>query len=286
MLGTVQFGLNYGIANRTGKPPIEQVHEILTEAARSGINVLDTAAAYGESESVLGEVLIDLDLRDRFHIITKTPPMSPDLVNKDALAFIRSHLEESLRRLRQDRISVLLLHREDDLRYLPLMSKLIDEGYTGGIGVSLDSDRFLKEAEEAQYVQIPYNVLDRRFDSFLEKAHEHKTTVFARSPFLQGLLAMPIEEIPTHLSAVIPWRRIMEDLAKENEYDFKTFCIQFVLACPAITSLVFGVDRVDQLRENFRAFSAPPLSADLFAQAKEMIPLLEERLIRPAKWGK
>lgn len=284
MLGTVQFGLNYGIANRTGQPNAGSVAEILIEAANRGINVLDTAAAYGVSESILGEVLTETKLQDQFEIITKTPPLPPDLPESDAFDFINTHLQESLRRLRRDSIAILLFHRESDLRYLSQMKRLLDKGIVRGIGVSLDSTEFLQQALDVQYVQLPCNLLDRRFDQFLRKASEKNMTVFARSAYLQGLLLMPEEEIQTSLADVIGYRRKLMALAEENDYDFKTFCIQFVLACPAVCSVVFGVDSVEQLRENLRAFQANPLSKDLFEKVVHLVPMLQENLIRPALW--
>ena len=286
MLGTVQFGLTYGIANRTGQPEAGRVAEILTQAANSGINVLDTAAAYGESESVLGEVLTATNLHDRFDIITKTPPLPPDISGSDAFDFIRSHLEESLRRLRRDKVAVLLFHREDDIRHISRMQRLLDEGLVGGIGVSLDSTQYLRQALDVNYVQLPCNLLDRRYDQFLEEAAQRNMAVFARSAFLQGLLLMPENEIPVSLSAIVPYRRKLMELAQENGYDFKAFCIQFVLAWSAVHSVVFGVDTVEQLRGNLEAFKVKPLSQELFDKVLDSVPMLPESLIRPALWAR
>ena len=103
MLGTVQFGLNYGIANREGQPSVEKVKGILRLANELGINTLDTAAAYGTSEEVLGQALKETGLSDRFQIITKIPVFSSETSEKEAEAIIRDSLTRSLQRLHRDR---------------------------------------------------------------------------------------------------------------------------------------------------------------------------------------
>jgi aryl-alcohol dehydrogenase-like predicted oxidoreductase len=133
MLGTVQFGLEYGIANESGKPSFDRVCEIVKTAFEGGVTALDTAAAYGTSEEVLGAALERLGLREAMTVVSKVPPI-PDGADAEAERFIERSLRESLRRLRLGRLAVCLLHREEDLRHLPLLEKMVGRGLTGGAG--------------------------------------------------------------------------------------------------------------------------------------------------------
>ena len=78
-LGTVQFGLDYGVSSTTGKVKPEEVGKILNYAHSAGISLLDVAPAYGNSEKVLGNANVD-----RFKVVTKTRHFdSFEINNKD-----------------------------------------------------------------------------------------------------------------------------------------------------------------------------------------------------------
>ena len=139
MLGTVQFGLNYGIANKEGQPSLEKVRGILRAAAGFGVNTLDTAAAYGSSEEVLGRALEESGLADKFQIITKIPIFPADTPEKDAEKLIRDSLERSLERLRCPKLRAVLIHNEQNLPYFSILERICAEGYADGAGISLDS---------------------------------------------------------------------------------------------------------------------------------------------------
>ncbi len=285
MLGTVQFGLDYGIANTAGKPSLDTVCEILRAAYEGGVTALDTAAAYGTSESVLGEALERLGLRGAMTVVSKIPPIKA-AADAEAERFIEETLRESLRRLRLERLEVCLFHREDDLRYLPLLEKMVVKGLIGGAGVSLDSDRYFSEAASARYIQLPQNVLDRRFEPFWPVVRENQITVFARSVYLQGLLLMPEERIKPGLEAVVPWRRKLESLAHEAGCSMAGLCMRYVLSNPDIASVLTGVDTPDQMRENLRLAESGALPEELAANVRACVPVLPEALIRPALWNK
>lgn len=201
MLGTVQFGLNYGIANTHGKPSFDTVKQILKTAADSGITALDTAASYGKSEEVLGKALTVLGLKDKMSVVSKVPPVPEDC---DPAEFIENSVRNSLRRLQLPVIPVILFHRESDYRYLPELRALIEKGLILEAGVSLDSQPYAHVADQVAYVQIPCNVMDHRFD---EAIRNHKGHIFIRSVYLQGMLLMPEEKI---LPELVPHRRKLE----------------------------------------------------------------------------
>jgi aryl-alcohol dehydrogenase-like predicted oxidoreductase len=285
MLGTVQFGLEYGIANESGKPSFDRVCEIVKTAFEGGVTALDTAAAYGTSEEVLGAALERLGLREAMTVVSKVPPI-PDGTDVEAERFIERSLRESLRRLRLGRLAVCLLHREEDLRHLPLLEKMVGRGLTDGVGVSLDSNRFLAEAASVRYLQLPCNLLDRRFDAFWPVAMQKRIHVFARSVYLQGLLLMPEARIRPNLSAVIPVRRDLEAVARETGCTMAELCMRYVLSNPAVASVLTGVDTPEQMRENLRVAALGPLPAAVLGRVQACVPDLPEPLVRPALWGR
>lgn len=284
MLGTVQFGLEYGIANVSGKPSFERVCDILTAAYEGGVRALDTAAAYGTSEEVVGAALERLGLRDGMTVVSKVPPITAE-TDGEAERFVEQTVVRSLQRLRLERLPVCLLHREADLRFLPALEKLAEKGLIGGAGVSLDSDRFLAQAAAVRFIQLPANILDRRFESFWPVALQNKTHVFSRSVYLQGLLLMPEDKIRSGLADVIPVRSKLEAVAREAGLAWAELCMRYVLSNPAVKSVLTGVDTAEQLRENLRLAALGPLPEEVLKRVQACVPCLPESLVRPALWN-
>lgn len=287
MLGTVQFGLNYGIANSAGKPTYETVREIIKAAYEGGINCLDTAAGYGDSEELIGRALMELKLNNKMLIISKVAKVSPqNLGFADAENFIHESVKNSLRRLRSDRLAACLFHVESDLQYLEILRKLETSGLIAGSGVSLDTNTHCAEviASKLQYLQLPYNIFDRRFDDFLSKATN--IHIFARSAYLQGLLLMPEEKIKPPLTCIIPVRRRIEALANEAGLEMSEICFRFVISNTRISSVLVGVDNIEQLKQNLAIIQRGPLPDNLYHQILTMIPDFEEKIIRPSLWQK
>lgn len=283
ILGTVQFGMDYGVANRSGQPGFEEVCAILRYACDGGVNTLDTAAAYGSSEEVLGRALARLGLRERVRVVSKVPPIQErsDLATE---RFIEKCVLRSLRLLGVEQLAVCLLHCEEDIRFLPLLEKQVQRGLVGGAGVSLDSARFLKEAAKIPFLQLPCNIMDRRFEALWASAVENKLTVFARSIYLQGLLLMPESRIKPSFAPLVAIRRQLAELASEAGMGMAELCVRYVLSNPAVSALLSGVEDVTQLRENLRLLARGPLPAELLARVEKIIPELPEALVRPALW--
>ncbi|MEI8248712.1 MAG: aldo/keto reductase, partial [Lentisphaerota bacterium] len=238
MLGTVQFGLNYGIANTAGKPSYETARDIIQAAYESGVNCLDTAAGYGDSEVVLGRALAELKLKDKMQVISKVPGISQQNISeRDAERFIVESVENSLARLGIQRLAACLFHVEQDIRHIGILQSLEKKGLIGGAGISLDTNQYCKDVISTgiKYVQLPYNVLDKRFDEFFPLAQKSGIAVFTRSVYLQGLLLMPEDKIRESLQEVIPVRRRLACLAAEANMDMSELCMRFVLSNPAIT---------------------------------------------------
>ena len=272
MLGTVQFGLNYGVANTTGKPSFETVKSILSYAFDHGVTALDTSADYGDSEEVIGKALGELGIADRFLIVTKVP-IIPDGV--DVAKFIEDSLNRSRKNLRLDTIPAALLHRENDLKYLPEMEKMVERGLIGGAGVSLDTEAFADKADHVQYLQVPGNAVDHRFDRVFDIPRKHN---FIRSVYLQGMLVMPKDKV------MVPELRDARTKLETFGIPMPELCMRYLLTQPGNTSVLTGVERLEQLQENIRMAELGPLDPELFAAVKAAVKL-DERYVRPSSWS-
>ncbi|MBQ6471694.1 MAG: aldo/keto reductase [Victivallales bacterium] len=283
ILGTVQFGLRYGIANSHGQPTQAEVNAILAAAAEGGIRMLDTAAAYGESETVLGRALQATGLTDTMQVVSKVAVMSPGMTWEDARAHIRDSLERSLLNLRLDSLYALLFHREADFRFITVLEELRQEGKLQCAGCSLDG--YVPDGiERATAVQVPGNVLDRRFLAFTREAHGRGTKVFDRSVYLQGMLLMPLEKIPAYLQELVPYRLQLESLAGKLAIPAAELYMRYLLSIPEIDGVLTGVDTVGQLKTNMEIARKGALPAEVVGRIHAMVPELPERLLRPCKW--
>ncbi|MBP5531784.1 MAG: aldo/keto reductase, partial [Lentisphaeria bacterium] len=231
MLGTVQFGMNYGVANTTGKPSFEAVKTILKAAYDGGVTALDTAPEYGDSEEVIGRALDELGLAGRFRIVTKIPKLPEGC---DAEKFIAESLENSLRRLRIERVDAALLHAEEDFIYLDALKSMVGRGLTAAAGVSLNTAAHRADGDAADCLQVPASLLDRRFDGCFGKGRH----VFVRGAYLQGMLLMPEEKV--FITEVLARRRELEKLG----IPMAELALRYLFSKPEPKSILTGVETV------------------------------------------
>jgi len=291
-LGTVQFGLDYGIANEGGKPEYKTCRDIVACALEEGISCFDTAAAYGESEQVLGKILAELKVADQVAIVSKSCPVGEAGIPSDRVpGFIEDSLIQSLENLKVEALPVFLFHRDDDLVWMDTLAAMREKGLVRNIGISVDTAAGAEQAAEnkmVQAIQLPHNLFDRRFSSgpLFGQLRERKVKLFVRSAFLQGLLLMAEERIPAHLGAVVPVRRKLQRLAAESGISMAELCLRYSLSFPAFTSVLVGVDSVGQLRENAAMARRGPLEDSLLGKIEECVPEFPESIVRPACWAK
>lgn len=292
MLGTVQFGLNYGIANRSGQPSYETARDILACAYEGGVNCLDTAAAYGTSEEVLGKALVELGIADKTIVVSKIYPMAKDFSStKAADAFVEESVTKSLRRLRLDVLPICLFHREENFCYIESLLKLKDKGLVRHIGASVmtpEATSVIISSGLAEAVQIPANILDHRFtrSGICGDAKKQGMAVFVRSVYLQGLILMPEDEILPELAEVIPIRRKLQCLADDAGMSLKELAIRYVLSIGGLTCALVGVDSVQQMRQNLELFSNGLLDSVLIKAITDVVPNLSDNVLMPNMWSK
>ncbi|MBO4492550.1 MAG: aldo/keto reductase [Lentisphaeria bacterium] len=273
MLGTVQFGMNYGVANTTGKPSFETVKAILKEAYDGGINALDTAPEYGDSEEVIGKALKELGLTDSLKIVTKIPRLPADA---DPEKFICDSLRGSLKRLQKEVISAALFHVEDDGIYLDVLKSMKEKGLILSAGISLNTQAHKEDGGSADCLQIPCSILDHRFDSCFNRGGRH---CFIRGVYLQGMLLMPAEKV--FVKEVLSRRMKLEKLG----IPMAELALRYLFAKPGSKSILTGVETVEQLRENLRIAGMEPLTEDVLTEIDKIVfPPLDEICVSPWMW--
>ena len=199
-LGTVQFGLDYGIANAAGQVAPEEVARILTLAQQLGIDTLDTAINYGHSESVLGQCGIS-----PWQVVTKLPALPDGAL--DVAEWAHSHMRQSLARLGVVKVHAVLLHKPQDLlgkngdALLKALQDIKLQGHAAKTGISVYSPEELEcfyALHHFDLVQAPFSILDQRLlvSGWLTKLHDMGVEVHTRSAFLQGLLLMRPSQRP------------------------------------------------------------------------------------------
>jgi aryl-alcohol dehydrogenase-like predicted oxidoreductase len=246
-LGTVQFGQSYGVSNRTGRIDPAQVAQILEEAIRDGVDLLDTAACYGESEAVLGIY----DLRP-FRVVTKTPRFNGQAISEMHARTLNETFQRSLSHLKLDSVYGLMCHDADDLlasggaRLYEAMAQLKADGLVEKIGVSV-YDRSQIDALIERYpldlVQLPVNVLDQRLirGGQINRLKASGTEVHARSAFLQGLLLMDPEATPTYFTPVRPLLHKWHSAAADAGLMPLEAALAFVRNTLGIDAVIVGV---------------------------------------------
>jgi aryl-alcohol dehydrogenase-like predicted oxidoreductase len=285
-LGTVQFGLDYGISNREGRTPENEVINILNVAIENGIRYIDTASLYGTSEEVLGRTLprgVD------FQIVTKTPYFSKSKISRTESRVLVETFYRSLERMRIPAVYGLLIHHVDDVlveggsHLIETMTDLQQRGLVRKIGVSVytaeEIDRTL-EKFKFDLIQVPINIFDQRLlrSGHLSKLKLAGIEIHARSIFLQGLLLMDPTRIPTYFDPVKEHLRQYHDTVRLLGLTPIQAALGFVTGLNEIDIAVCGVNTHSQLAEMCKGMM------DLEAHRFAHFAIFDEMILNPALW--
>lgn len=283
-LGTVQWGMAYGVSNSGGRTGDAEITNILSAARAAGVSLIDTATLYGESEKALGHQQID-----GFRVVTKTPRFTKVQVTVDDAALLVETFERSLMLLQTDQMYGLLIHHAEDV-LVPGGEYLVDALWSlknrrvvQRIGVSIYDSNNLESIQELlrpDIIQLPLNVLDQRLieDGTLSYLHDRGVEIHARSAFLQGLLLMPLNQVPDYFT---PWRYILEAWHAEcNRQGVSPLqaALNFVTSLDAVDYCILGVENAAQFEEiaaalqNSRVFDASGF------------PCMDVNLVNPVNW--
>ncbi|MDT0689809.1 aldo/keto reductase [Salegentibacter sp. F188] len=269
-LGTVQFGLSYGISNKHGKTSKEEVQKILSSARENGIEMLDSASAYGNAEEVLGTSHIS-----SFKLVSKfLPPLEGEKV--------LDQLRKSFENLRLDHIYGYLAHRPIELLNHPEQWEELQnfkaEGTVEKIGFSLNEPEELEKLLEKGYkpdlVQVPYNYFDRRFESAIQKLKEQGCEIHTRSAFLQGLFFMDPNELSEYFDEVKSLLKQLREIELLNGA-----LLKFVLERPFIDKVITGVENEAQLLQNIDSIEKAPA-------LPKLTETVSDNVLIPSRWAK
>lgn len=283
-LGTAQFGLPYGISNTGGQTPLDEAKAILNLARSAGIQILDTAIAYGNSEASLGE----LDVCG-WQLITKLPEM-PVTGEAFVKGWVKNQLTGSLNRLGLASIHGLLLHRPVQLcgpDGAALYRALLDErekGRVAKIGISIyDPDELdqLPASMGFDIVQSPFNIFDQRIatSGWITRLRDTGCELHVRSIFLQGLLLMQAATRPAYFSRWNSLWESWENWLRTAGVTPLEACLRHALNTPGIAKVVLGVDNAAHLADILAAAEGePPLPHPSLA-------IEDLQLLNPALWN-
>jgi aryl-alcohol dehydrogenase-like predicted oxidoreductase len=281
ILGTVQFGLDYGINNTCGKTPIQEVHRILDYAYSKGIMTLDTAAGYGDSEEIIGDYLVS-NPDKKFEVITKVNSFEVSL---------EKQLHESLRKLKVDKVEVLMLHSfelyEKFKPQLPLFCENNKGIFFNKLGVSVYTN---EEAEVVcldsiiDRIQTPFNLLDneQKRGATYTKIKSKRKTIDTRSVFLQGLFFKDTDELPANLEPLKEPLEKLRSLAQSNSLKIEELAIGYASSMNFIDNILIGVDSLDQLKGNLSALTKI-ISKQTVAEINT-ISIQNINLLNPSFW--
>ena len=287
-IGTVQFGLDYGISNTQGRCSPAEVGKILGRAESLGITLLDTAAAYGVSERILGETL---NGDSSFRVVTKLGPFEKDMTANAAKAKFDELYRESLTRLGEAEIFGLLLHHFEDVVgaqgdvFLDAMQELKKQGEVKKIGISVYSgdqiDKIL-DIPEIGLVQLPLNIFDQRLiaNGHLESLRERNIEIHARSVFLQGLLLMNPMTVPAFFNPIQDKLLAFHEAAKLGGVSPLAAALAYVKGTEAVDCAVVGVNSEEELIEIAEAWN----SVDSLVLESDEMAVSDPRFLNPANW--
>ncbi|KEK22452.1 aldo/keto reductase [Bacillus gaemokensis] len=294
-LGTVQLGLHYGIGNIMGKPNREEALNIIQYAINNGIDVLDTASSYGNSEAIIGEYVSSKKTGKNFRIVTKIPMIDEKNVGMEHLdRLIDKYIKQSIMNLKTKSLDCCLLHDSKNIDshngyIIRKLNTLKLKGEIKKIGVSIytpDEVRKFLKFDCFDIIQVPLNIFDQRliYSGLLKELKTKGIEIHARSPYLQGLLLMDVEEIPDYLNIAKKPIKELELLAKEFNLSRAQLALLFVREMKEVDKIIIGCETVNQLKENIQICNLPLLEREVLTSAKKLFKDIPEIIINPNLW--
>ena len=276
--------MKYGINNEKGKPSFKKVKDILDFAYLKGIRLLDTAEAYGDSQSRIGQY--HKINSNKFNVITKFSPLRIDLPEN-----IRERVNDNLTTLDVPYLYSYMFHSFKDYKtyfffFLHDLIELRNSNKIIKIGVSLNSNEEIIEVlrdSDIDLIQLPFNMLDNsiRRKSILNEAKSKGVEIHTRSVFLQGLFFKNENDLVGNISLLKEGITKIKNIVSKDR-DINKLALQYVINKPYIDSVLLGVDSVDQLEKNLSCINnALPNKIEKYI---DNINISEISMLNPANW--
>ena len=283
ILGTVQFGLKYGINNQDKKLSKKAVVDILKYGFSNGINTLDTADAYGNASDLIGH--FHKTQSQKFNIITKFKDGGEEFS-------IHQWVDNTLKKLKVTSLFGCMFHSINDYfsnpKLLNDLAFLNEKGLIQNIGVSIYTNRdFEKVIEDplVKIIQLPYNLLDnaQQRGTLIQKAKDKGKIIHVRSVFLQGLFFMNCHQLPHKLAPLQSELEYLHQIAADCKISMETLALKYVIANPNIDGVLVGVDNLNQLASNIKSLEID-IPKDIITQI-DCISTKHSALLNPVNWS-
>jgi len=280
-LGTAQFGLDYGIYNKKGRLSEKEVFRILKYAIQNGIDVIDTAYAYGDSEKIIGTFI--KENKSKIKIISKAPSNNTqDLKNL---------FNSSLKRLHSDNLYGYLVHNFNSFIINPgvweTLIKLKNQGKINKIGFSLyyptEAEYILKKNIKVDILQVPFSIFDQRFSEIFSLLKEKNIEIYVRSIFIQGLIFTNPDKLQGKFVNIRDKLLYLKSLSEDIKVPISGICINFVLLNDLIDKVIVGVDSLRNLKENMKAINHQTEVKNIYSKLFSMKENNED-IILPINW--
>ena len=292
-LGTAQFGMDYGVTNKSGMIDKLEIKEILKEASNLGITFLDTAQAYGNSECLIGKTL---NLQNNFQIISKIPIDRNFIKSNFSYEYLEELINLSLHNLKIKKLDGLLIHNISDQNYLDIqkifsiMSKLKQRRLINRIGASIYKPIDISKLplKCIDIVQLPLSLYNQEFifKGSLKTLNRFNIAIHVRSIFLQGLILTPAEEWPRKISNELrKHHKYYENFFKINNISMLEAALYFHYRNKHIESIIFGITNLKELKEIVNAWDNLYKKKEIFKNVDfASINWNKEKDLDPRNW--
>lgn len=281
ILGTVQFGTDYGISNKNGKISKEEVFKILNYALDNNINMLDTSYLYGDSESVIGSFVKQEE--KSLNIISKLPSIDTNT---------QKYFYESLNHLNITKMYAYLIHHFDFFKnnenIWSSLIKLKNEDKIDKIGFSLyypeELEYILNKNILPDIIQVPYNIFDQRFEKYFTLCKEKNIEIHIRSIFLQGLFFLKPTTISDKFLKIKDKLVFIKEISDKYNISISSLCLNFCLQNNFIDRIIIGIESFDNFQNNINTKNIK-FGFDDFLNLKNLKEE-DEKIILPFNWSK
>lgn len=295
-LGSAQWGMPYGIANREGPPDDARLEAMLVRARDAGVRAIDTARAYGESEARIGAALRRLPSSEGWRVITKLAPdvHETGLGLADCLERVSTSLSDSRVALGEDTLPVVLLHRFahrhacGGILWRTLLAER-DAGRIGQLGVSAATPEeawAALEDPDVEVLQVASSLLDLRLvrQGFFPRARELGRTVYVRSVFLQGVAHLDPATLPSFLAPAVEPLWMIHGTAAQLGVTPRALFLGFAREFLPGAHPIVGCESDAQLAELLEDWSDDRIDGAGLAPLVERLPILGADVVDPARW--
>ena len=285
ILGTVQFGLRYGINNTIGKLTEDQVFELLETAYDLGVRTLDTAEAYGNAHSVISN--FHKQSKKRFNIISKYSSSNFDYPI-DLVERIKVHCSN----FNVNYLEGYMFHSYNDFKMNinndpNVLDNIKNSGLVKKIGVSVYSNDEIEDLlnfKNIDLIQLPFNLFDNEYQrkEILEKAKKRNIEIHTRSVFLQGLF---FKDINTLTNCLLPLKNNLIELSlilKNNNISIESLALNYPLNKTYVDKVLIGVDSLEQLKNNIKA-TENDFDKSIYEKI-DCIQIKNTKLLNPSNW--